>query len=482
MHYSRSTSLLLLVLLWSCKNTTGEHPEESFSIQEARQIEKAAWETLPDILAQITPPIFPKTTFDVLDFGAKPDSTFDSQPAIQQAIDQCNAAGGGRVVLPAGNYFSAGPLRLKSNVDLHLAEGSRLTFGNHPSKYTPLVKVRWEGTVCWNWSPLIYAFQQQNIAITGKGTIDGNGEEWSVGWRKEQKPDQTALRQMGNDLVPEDQRVFGNGFLDLNGDGRDDSYGDGDFHYLRPTLIELYECENILIEDLTLLKSPFWTVHPTFCKNVTIRGLNIYGGNLNDDGVDPDGCENVLIENCYIETHDDAIAIKAGRDQDAWQRPGSKNLVIRNCRLNSDVNSFAIGSEMSGGVENVFVEDCHILHGRHGLNFKCNLDRGGRVQRIFMRNIQIDSLEEAMFIFRMDYHGYRGNHYPTQFTDFYAGNIQCNQVDKLGFKIVGVEAQPITRLYLHDINILRAGEAGQVEKAMDILVDEVRINGEAWRP
>mgnify|MGYP001797418930 CR=1 FL=1 len=229
---------------------------------------------------------------------------------------------------------------------------------------------------------------------------------------------------MGNDLVPEAQRVFGNGFLDLNGDGQDDGYGDGQPHWLRPSLVEFYECENVLIAEPTLRISLFWTVHPVFCRNVCIRGLRVYGGYLNDDGIDPDSCTDVLIEDCYIETKDDAISIKAGRDQDAWQRPPCRNILIRNCRLNSGVNSFCVGSEMSGGVENGFVEDCHILNGKHGLNFKCNLDRGGQVQHIYLRNITIDTVREAMFIFRMDYHGYRGNNYPTKINKFYAANIE----------------------------------------------------------
>lgn len=455
--------LLYLGLIYLSLSCTQNTSEEGFTIEKAKQIEAEAWKTKPkEILARISPPIFPDKDFNILDYGAKNDSTFDSRKAILNAIDASHKAGGGRVVLPAGHWFSNGPIHLKSNVNLHISEGATLKFGTDSTKYTPLVKVRWEGTVCWNWSPQIYAFQQENIALTGKGTIDGNGRTWSIEWRKLQKPDKKNLRQMGNDKVPEDERVFGNG------------------HYLRPTLVEFYECKNILIEELTLKNSPFWTVHPVFSKNVTIKGLSIYGGYLNDDGIDPDSCEDVLIEDCYVETRDDAIAIKAGRDQDAWDRPKCKNIVVRNCRLNSGVNSFCVGSEMSGGVEEVFVEDCHILYGRHGLNFKCNLDRGGQVQNIFMRNITIDSLRDAMFIFRMDYHGYRGNNFPTKFNDFFASNIQCAKVDSLPFKIVGVEAEPISRIYLGDITINKAGKESKIKYAREVLADKVKVNGKPF--
>ena len=470
----------LVLFIAACHSSIREGEKNKFTIEEAQQIEKEAWDSLPNLLKHITPPNFPQQDIYITDFGARDDFSFDSRPAILQAIASCHDNGGGRVILPFGKYFSDGPIHLKSNVNLHLEEGAILRFGDNSEKYTPLVKVRWEGTVCWNWSPLIYAFRQTNIALTGQGVIDGNGKNWSVSWRKLQNPEKDVLRQMGNDLVPEDQRVFGNGFLDLNKDGKDDGHGDNRMHYLRPTLVEFYESENILIDSLTFKQAPFWTIHPVFSKNVTIKNISVYGDYLNDDGIDPDGCENVLIENCYVQTHDDAIAIKAGRDQDAWNRPKCKNIVIRNCKLASGVNAFAIGSEMSGGVENVFVENCSLLKGKHGLTFKCNLDRGGQVQRIFLRNIEIDTLKEAMFIFRMDYHGYRGNNFPTRFNDFYASHITCNAVEEYAFKIIGVEEQPIERIYLHDINIKKAGLDNIIHHAETLLFDQISINGKLW--
>jgi polygalacturonase len=286
---------------------------------------------------------------------------------------------------------------------------------------------------------------------------------------------------MGNDTVPEYQRVFANGFLDLDGDGADDGYGDRMQHYLRPTLIELYECERILIEDLTIRDSPFWTVHPVFSKNVSLRKLKIYGESLNDDGIDPDSSEDVLIEGCKIKTHDDAIAIKAGRDQDAWDRPGSCNIIVRNNHLLSGVNALCIGSEMSGGVENFYVYDNYIAGGTHALNFKCNLDRGGKVQKVYIRDIQVESCQDALFIFRMDYQGYRGNLFPTKFNDFYVSGIQCKKVTKTPFRIVGVEEEPITRILLDNITIDEAGEESVIEFAEDLVFNEVSIEGKPFQ-
>lgn len=443
------------------------------------------WQSVADIERRIQSPTFPEQDFNVLTYGAVSDSTTDSHAAFAEAIRACHAAGGGRVVVPAGTYLSEGPIHLLSNVNLHLTAGATVLFGTNPADYTPLVKVRWEGTVAYNYSPLVYAYRQKNIALTGLGILDGQTEGTWARWKKgnqgrNQAADKQRLRRMGNDTVPEEQRVFGHGFLDLNHDGQDDGYGDGQLHYLRPTLVEFYACDNVLIEGVTLRSSPFWTVHPVFCRNVTIRGLTIQAGTTNDDGIDPDSCTDVLIEDCTIDTHDDAVSIKAGRDQDAWHRPGSANIIVRRCTLASEVNAVCIGSEMSGGVRNLFVEDCQLRDGKHALNFKCNLDRGGQVAHIYIRDLDVQSCDEAMFIFRMDYHGYRGNNFPTRFSHFYVNNIHCQRVAERPFKIVGVPAAPIRRVLLDNITVEQAGAPSQLEHTQDILTHEVIVEGKPF--
>ncbi|MEM1214781.1 MAG: glycoside hydrolase family 28 protein [Bacteroidota bacterium] len=463
--------LLLLSVLWACQ--TSPPAETGFNLETAAARADSAWQyQVPAILERIQPPGFPKRLVRV-DRAAD-----DHRLAIQRAIDSCAQQGGGKVEIPGGEWQLRGPLHLRSNVHLHLAKDAHLLFSDEPADYLPAVKVRWEGTVCWNYSPFIYAYRQQNIALTGAANarINGQALEWSKAWRAKQKPDKKRLRRMGNDQVPEDQRVFANGYLDQDGDGQDDGYGDGQAHYLRPTLIELYECENILLENLHLSGSAFWTVHPVFSKNITIRGLTIEGGYLNDDGIDPDSCADVLIEDCMIRTEDDAISIKAGRDQDAWERMGSTGVIVRNCRLDSGVNAFCVGSEMSGGVRDVFVENCTVQGGKHGINFKCNLDRGGQVEQVYFRNLSVDTLAEAFLIFRMDYHGYRGNNYPTQFNDFYLDNIRVKQVQGVPFKIVGVPEQPIERVWLRAVDIVDSQEPALFDWANELLFDRVMVN------
>ena len=474
---SAALLLSLGLIFLSCQSTV----TESFDYKSAKKLEKQAWDELPGILDRIVPPAFPDRPVSVIDFGAKGDSTTNNLMAFRRAIDDLAGSGGGTLLVPPGQYFMDGPIHLRSHINLHIGEGARIFFSNNPESYLPAVKVRWEGTVCYNYSPLIYGYQLQHVAISGLGIIDGAANAWSKEWRKQQNPDKARLRQMGNDTVPEDQRIFANGFLDQDGDGEDDGYGDGMQHYLRPSLIEFYECEGVLIEDLTIRDSPFWTVHPVFCKNVSLRKLKIYGESLNDDGIDPDSSEDVLIEGCEIKTHDDAIAVKAGRDQDAWYRPGSRNIIVRNNHLLSGVNALCVGSEMSGGVENFYAYDNYIAGGTHALNFKCNLDRGGQVQKVYIRDIRIESCQDAMFIFRMDYHGYRGNHFPTKFNDFYVSGIQCKEVTKTPFSIVGVEEEPISRILLDDITITEAGEESVIEFAEDIVFNEVSIEGKPFQ-
>ncbi|HKK63142.1 MAG TPA: glycoside hydrolase family 28 protein, partial [Bacteroidales bacterium] len=418
--------------------------DAEFNIEYARQQEAEGWTKMSEILARINPPSFPDNTVKLTEFGGKGDATTDNRPFFEKAITTLAEKGGGKLIVSPGTYWVDGPIVMKSNIHIEIQKNAIIRFSSDTASYTPLVKQRWEGTVCYNYSPFIRGHNLTNIALTGEGTIDGAGGDWSRSWKTKQDADKKILRQMGHETIPDEHRVFGNGFLDLDGDGNDDGYGDGKPHYLRPSLIQFYECDNILLEGLTITGSPFWTVHPVFCKNVTGRNLIITSdGSPNDDGFDPESCEGVLIEGCIIDTHDDAISVKAGRDQDAWNRPPSRNIVVRNNILTTGANAFCIGSEMSGGVENVFVENNTIIEAGNALKFKCNLDRGGFVRSVFIRNINISSCRQSLVDFTTDYHGYRGGNYPVDFRNIYISGVNCNEVGRSAFEIVGVESKPI---------------------------------------
>lgn len=364
--------------------------------------EAPEWGQAPEILARIRPPRFPARDFDITRFGAVGDGQTDCTAAIARAMDACVAAGGGRVVVPAGEFLT-GPIQLRSNVDLHLAAtNSILKFSTDPNAYLPAVFTRFEGIECYNYSPLIRAFEQQNVALTGAGTLDGQADDTTwLAWKGgrgagpgTQTRARARLDQMNNQQAPVDQRRF----------------GAGDF--LRPDFIQFQRCRNVLIAGVKIRRSPMWEIHPLLSTNVTVRGVDISSHGANNDGCDPESCRDVLIEQCVFDTGDDCIAIKSGRNNDG-RRVGvpSVNLVIRDCTMRDGHAGTAIGSEISGGCSNVFVEHCEMSSSNLvcALRLKSNAARGGVVQNIFMRDVHVglvkDSVLQIDFLYGEGAHG-----------------------------------------------------------------------------
>jgi unsaturated rhamnogalacturonyl hydrolase len=370
---------------------------------EARPTPAIDWSTAAEIVSRIKAPQFPARDFVITAHGATAGGA-DCTEAIRQAIAACHAAGGGRVVVPPGE-FHTGAIHLKSNVNLHVAEGATLRFSTDPKKY-PMVFTRWEGVECMNYSPLIYAFEQENIAITGRGTLDG-GADWDSWWSwndkraqpVKQKAARDRLLSMGDAGVPVAQRVFGDG------------------GFLRPNFIQPYRCKNILIEGVSIVRSPMWELHPVLSSNITIRGVKINSHGPNNDGCDPESCRDVLIEDCVFDTGDDCIAIKSGRNNDGRRLAApSENIVIRNCTMKDGHGGVVIGSEISGDCRNVFIENCTMDSPNldRALRFKSNAARGGIVENIFMRNVTIGRVAEAVLTIDLVYEeGARGAFPPT---------------------------------------------------------------------
>ena len=372
----------------------------SYSSESARSVAKPAswaaespsllgWEAVPAILARIKAPRFPARDFSIVDYGARPGADTDNAEAIRKAILACHVAGGGRVVVPPG-VFHTGAIHLKSNVNLHISRGATLKFSPDPAKYLPVVYTRFEGTECLNYSPLIYAFEQENIAVTGPGTLDGsasNDNWWKWARRGAHgedplaKADITSLRDMAERGVPVDQRVFGGG------------------HYLRNSFIQPYRSKNVLIEGVRIINSPMWEIHPVLSSNITVRGVTVDTHGPNNDGCDPESSRDVLIEDCIFDTGDDCIAIKSGRDADG-RRVGvpSENIIVRNCTMKDGHGGVVIGSEISGNCRNVFVEHCQMDSPNldRALRFKSNARRGGVIENIYMRDVTIGRVSEAV--------------------------------------------------------------------------------------
>ncbi len=364
----------------------------------------AAWEQVPEILARIIPPAFPARDFVITDYGAVSGGQVDCTAAIAKAIDACAAGGGGHVVVPPGDFLT-GPIHLKSNVDLHLAAtNSTLEFSTNAAAYLPAVFTRFEGIECYNYSPLIRAYEQENVAVTGPGTLDGQADDSSwLAWRgrKGGTNNQNAARKrldtMNNESVPVNQRVF----------------GAGDF--LRPNFIQFNRCRNVLVADVKIRRSPMWEIHPLLCTNVTVRGVDIFSHGANNDGCDPESCRDVLLEKCLFDTGDDCIAIKSGRNNDG-RRVGvpSVNLIIRDCTMRDGHAGTAIGSEISGSCSNVFVENCEMSSSNLvcALRLKSNAVRGGVLQNIFMRNVNVGLVKDS--VLQIDFRYEEGANGPYQ--------------------------------------------------------------------
>jgi polygalacturonase len=349
--------------------------------------EPAGWAQVPQILARIQTPVFPAHDFVVTNYGAVAGGTTDCTAAISQAIEACAKAGGGRVVVPSGDFLT-GPIRLKSNVNLHLDKDATLKFSTNFSAYLPAVFSRFESVECYNYSPFIYAFGQKNVAVTGEGTLDGQTteENWlrwkgKKGGTNNQTVANNRLKKMASEGVPVEQRRFGEG------------------DYLRPNFIQFNRCCNVMVEGVRIRRSPMWEVNPVLCTNVIVRGLDIVSHGANNDGCDPESCRDVLIEKCLFDTGDDCIAIKSGRNDDG-RRIGipSVNLIIRDCTMRDGHAGTAIGSEISGSCSNVFVENCEMSspHLNCALRLKSNAVRGGVLQNIFMRNVNVGQVADSV--------------------------------------------------------------------------------------
>ena len=429
---------------------------------------KNRWKAYKKIEKRIVAPVFPDREFLITDYGATAyGNAADNQKAINNAILACNKAGGGRVIVPQGKWITGG-IRLLSNVNLVVSEEATLLFA-YDTKLYQLVKTRWEGVDCWNYQPLIYAYDCKNVAITGKGIIDGNGSQdtwWSMtgyegwGWKEgletQRGGSRDRLLKQCSENVPVDQRRYG--------------LGQG----LRPQLINLYLCENVLVEGVTLLRSPFWVLHPLMCKNLTIRNVMVWNEGPNGDGCDPESCSDVLIEGCKFHTGDDCIAIKAGRNVDG-RKPEciSENIIVRNCQMEDGHGGVVLGSEISGGARNVYIHDCQMdsEHLDRVIRIKTNSCRGGIIENIFARDIKVGKCGECVLKINLNYDPKEkfGRGYNPTVRNVWLERFSCEN-SKYGIFIIGLDDEE----NVYDIHFRNSKLNGVSQKAM-------RIEGKAAR-
>lgn len=418
------------------------------------------WDRVPEILRRIKAPDFADRDFVITAYGAAADS--DCTKAFADAIAACNAAGGGRVVVPSGSWLT-GAIHLKSNVNLHVSEGAVVKFSADPNQY-PIVRTYWEGNELMNVSPFIYAFGQDNIAITGKGTLDGQADEkhwWD--WRLPAftSGSRKRLQAMGEDNTPLEKRVF----------------GAGDF--LRPNFIQPFLCNNVLIEGITLLRSPMWQIHPVRCRNVIVRGATMEATGPNTDGCNPESCIDVLIEDCNFNCGDDCIAIKSGRNGDGRRvAVPTENVVIRRCSMKNGHGGVTLGSEISGGVRYVFAQDCTMDSPQldHAIRFKNNALRGGVLEHIYCRRIKVGRVGIALLNIDFNYEeGARGAFTPV-LRDVVLENITGSAVEQVAH-VLGLPNAPVGNIVIRNSSFSGVRKRSVVNYVNRLALENVRVNG-----
>lgn len=382
---------------------------------------------------------------NIADYGAQQGDKEKTSQAIAKAIDKANKNGGGIVIIPEGDWLT-GQIHMKSNVNIHLDKGATLIFSDSPDDYLPPVHTTWEGMECYNYSPLIYAYQCNNIAITGQGELKAKMDIWKT-WFARPPAHMNSLKYLYNlasHNSPVEERQMVN-----------------DSSHLRPQFIQFNRCEQILLEGVSITNSPFWTIHPYLSKNIVIRNVQVFAHGHNNDGVDPEMCENMLIENCIFDQGDDAIAVKSGRNQDAWRlNTPNKNLVIKNCTVKNGHQLLAIGSELSGGIENVFMDSCQVVDGAelfHLLFIKTNERRGGYVKNIHISNIKSGKIDQGILGIETDVLYQWRNLVPTYerkltpIRDIYLENITASNV-KFISRILGQQELPVENVFLKNVD------------------------------
>lgn len=404
--------------------------------------------------------------YNVLDYGASNLGDKKVTEIIKQAIDDAYQAGGGTVFFPAGIYLT-GPIKLKSNITIFLDAGATLKFSDDFNDYLPMVKSRWEGIDVINFSPLIYAYKAENIAIKGRGKIDGQGKKWwdyhhmlfakpkdfKSEWQNEFAKQNTEV------IMPDLPEMIERGFC-------------------RPPFIQPMYCKNILIEGITIVNSPFWTVNPEFSENVIISNVIINNPDSpNTDGINPESCRNVHISNCHISVGDDCVTIKSGKDK-AGRKMNfpCENITITNCTMLDGHGAVVIGSEMSGGIKKITISNCIFEGTDRGIRIKSTRGRGGIVEditvdNIIMKNIKKEAIKLNMFYSKTAYEPVSER--TPIFRNIHFSNISGDAY-QAGF-LLGLDEMKIKDISFNNI-CLTATKGFSIKDAEDIEFHHVIIN------
>lgn len=460
-------------------------------------------------LPVIASPKFKKDTFNIVKFGAVPDGNTLNTKSINNAIDALSKKGGGTVLVPAGLWLT-GPVILKNNINLYLATGSTLLFTKDYNEY-PLVKANWEGLPQMRNQSPVSATGAVNIAITGKGIIDGNGDAWRM--VKKDKLNETQWKKLlsSGGVLSDDKKTWYPTEKTLKGSqlqnpgvispDKTEEFYNSIKDFLRPNLVLLTGCKNVLLEGVTFQNSPAWCLHPLMCENLTVRNVSVKNPwyAQNGDGIDAESCKNVLIENCVFDVGDDALCMKSGRDAEGRKRGMPiENVIIRGCTVYAAHGGFVIGSEMSGGARNIHVSNCTFIGTDIGLRFKTTRGRGGVVENIFIKDIYMKDIVGEAILFDMYYMAKdpialagekrelpKVEFKPVDettpvFRNFHISNVYCNGAEKAVF-IRGIPEMPVAMIFMTDM-VLQANHGMDIQEGSGIYFKNVRVISEETNP
>lgn len=412
-------------------------------------------------------PTFPDATFDIREHGARPmkgESAFKNTDAIHRAIDAAWQAGGGTVLIPAGDWLT-GPIHLKSNINLHVADGAIVHFSTNRTDYLPVVRQRHEGVEAYNYSPMIYAYELENVAITGRGTLDGHGDHWWE-WAQahaDKYGDRTVVTK-----VPLSRREYGKG-AGLEG--------------MRPNFIIFWKSKDILVEGVTLKDTPMWNVHLVYSKRAIVRDVTVSSLRApNGDGVVLDSSSDVLLEHNRFQTGDDAVVLKSGVNEEGLRiNVPTQNIVVRNFEarnVRTGSGGIVFGSETSGGIRNVYVHDAYFEGSDRGIRFKTERGRGNVIENIYIRDVRMKDIDNQAINFNTSYSGPGSTGPSPLIRNIDIRNVRIDGVPQ-GIVLEGLPEKWLENISLRDVAVSNAQEGGRITRVKGLSMHNVSISSEA---
>lgn len=484
-------SLAALLLLAACKKQDTDYP-----------IDKAVYNRLPFKMEEVQLPSFPDYQVSITEFGAVPDGITLNTKAFNDAINHVYEKGGGTVVVPEGLWLT-GPIEMRSNVNLYTEYNALVYFSEDHSLY-PIIETSFEGLDTRRCQSPISAWYCENIAITGHGTFDGNGDTWRA--VKKSKLTESQWNKLikkggivdGTTWYPSEGSLKGkNACVDFNNPTGIETMEDwlSIRDWLRPVLLNFVKCKRVLIEGCTFKNSPAWCLHPRSCDHITLNKVTVVNPwySQNGDALDLESCTNAIIANCHFDAGDDAICLKSGKNEDGRRRgEPCKNVIIQNNVVLHGHGGFVVGSEMSGGVQNIFVDNCTFMGTDVGLRFKSCRGRGGLVENIFISNINMINIPNEAIIFNLFYNGksraevtydedgnMSGELVPISeetpiFRNIYIDNVTCKGAGRAIF-FNGLPEMRIANINLDNIIITDAKEGAIFQESQDITINNLSI-------